>query len=72
MKEMTKTIKQMKNNKSGRDEIPNEIFTNADPKVKDLYLQTINKIIQHTQNTNPMANRRNNKNMQREKGKMLK
>ena len=37
----------MKNNKAtGPDKIPNEIFTNADPKVKDIYLQTINKIIQ--------------------------
>ena len=37
----------MKNNKAtGPDKIPNEIFTNADPKVKHIYLQTINKIIQ--------------------------
>ena len=47
IKELTKTIKQMKNNKAtGPDKIPNEIFTNADPNVKDIYLQIINKIIQ--------------------------
>ena len=36
-KELIKTIKQMKNNKAtGPDEIPNEILTNADPKVRDI------------------------------------
>ena len=37
----------LKNNKTtGPDQIPNEIFTKADTKTKQIYLNTINKIIQ--------------------------
>ena len=47
IKELEKTIKQLKNNKAtGPDRIPNEIFTNATHDLKEIYLQSINKIIQ--------------------------
>ena len=45
--ELNKTIKMLKNNKAtGPDQIPNEIFTKADKQTKQIYLKTINKIIQ--------------------------
>ncbi len=44
---MKKAIKELKNNKTtGPDRIPNEIFTKATYDLKEIYLQSINNIIQ--------------------------
>ena len=48
--ELNKTIKMLKKNKAtGPDQIPNEIFTNANRETKAIYTQTINQIL-HTSN----------------------